>query len=154
MPPLGGLFYCSDQDAVAVVHLMLDDLGGPAGVGLQPGLEVQILIADLDLLEAFGFPGAAQQGQTALLGFVFPGGGNDLRIQHQGEILSVGKDDDPFGHTDHIGGHADTGGPVGGDGVQQILGNGQVVGSGIGAFSGEEQGIVDQFTDHGRIILS
>ena len=54
----GFLFICVlDQNTVTVIDLMLDNLGCPAGEGLQPGLELHILIADLDGLPALRFAG-------------------------------------------------------------------------------------------------
>ena len=62
----------SNQNTVTVVHLVLDDLGGPAGEGFDPFLELLVVPADLDLLIALTLPGAAQQAQAALLGLIFP----------------------------------------------------------------------------------
>ena len=63
----GAILY---QNAVAVVDLVLDDLGCPALEILDPGLEILRLPTDLDLLPAPAFPGPAQQRETAFLRFV------------------------------------------------------------------------------------
>ena len=55
-----------------MIDLMLDDLSRPAGKGLDAGLELLVLVPDLDLLKPLAFPGAAQQGKTALFRFIFP----------------------------------------------------------------------------------
>ena len=64
--------YPSDQNTVTMIHLVLDDLGGPAGEGFDPLPELLVVPADLDLLIALTLPGAAQQAQAALLGLIFP----------------------------------------------------------------------------------
>ena len=55
-----------------MVDLVLEDLGGPAGEGLDAGLEFFVLPLDLDGLEALGLSGAGE-GETALLGLIRPG---------------------------------------------------------------------------------
>ena len=143
----------SDQNTIAMVNFMLNDLCRPAGEGFQPGLEVQILIADLDFLIAFGFSGTAQQRKTAFLRIVLAFRLDDLRIQH-GHIGSfVVKYDDPLGHTDHVGCHAHTALLVGNQGIQQILGNGQIFFGGRRGSSRQENRIVHQFFYHRSSLL-
>ena len=48
----------SDQNTVAVVDLVLNDLGSPAGESLDPGLKRSVLILHLDLLKPLGFTDA------------------------------------------------------------------------------------------------
>jgi len=154
--PAGGVFnengdlhgITSDQDAVAVVDLMLDDLGGPAGEGLDPGLEGLILPADLDLLKPLCFPGAAQQGQTALLSLIVTGGREDLRIQHHQVAALTVEGNDAFGHADHVGSHADAGIFVGSQGIQQIPGGIQIFSAGGSGLSGQQEGVMNKGTDH------
>ena len=60
------------QDTVTVIDLVLDDLSCEALEGLDPCLQLLILILDFDLLITFCMPRSSQQGQTAFLGFIFP----------------------------------------------------------------------------------
>ena len=140
-----------DQNAIAVVNLVLNNLGCPAGEGFQPGLKGCILVLYLDFLKPLCFPGAAQQGQTALLGFIFTGSIDDFRIQHDHVSSFAVKGDDAFINTDHIGGHAHTFFLVGGQGVQQILGNLQILRSGKCGLPGQKNGVVDNGLNHRRI---
>ena len=54
----------SDQDSVAVIDFMLDDLCDPAGIPALMGFEMFIQIGYFDFLEAFGFS-FSREGQTA-----------------------------------------------------------------------------------------
>ena len=127
---------------------MLDDLGGPAFKGPDPGLKFLRLPADLDLPETLTFPGAAQQGKAALLRFVRPFRLQDFRIEHGGVAAALLEDDDPSGHSDHIGGHAHAALLMVQQGIHQIPGGVQVIAGCRGGFSGQEKGIVDQFSNH------
>ena len=49
-----------NQNSIAVVDFVLDDLGCPAGEGFQPYLKIRRFVAHLDFFVSFGFPGAAQ----------------------------------------------------------------------------------------------
>lgn len=71
----------SNQNSLAVVDLVLDDLRCPAGEGLEPCLELLILPLHLDSPEAFCLPGAGV-GQAALLGLIRPGLFDNDRIKH------------------------------------------------------------------------
>ena len=127
---------------------MLDDLGGPAGEGFDPGLELLVLPADLDLPEPLGFPGAAQQGQAAFFCFVFPGGCENLRIQHHHVAALAVEGNDTLIDADHIGSHAHAFGPMGPQGIQQIPGYGKILRACGGRFSGQKDGVMDDGTDH------
>ena len=65
-----------------MVNFVLDDLGRPAGEGLDAGLELLILPLNLDRLIAFARPWAAQQGKTAFGSIVEGGCFDDLRVKH------------------------------------------------------------------------
>ena len=83
----------SDQDAAAVVDLMLDDLGRPAGEGFEPNLEAVILIPHLDGAVSFRLPGPGQ-GQAPLLRLIGSRALDDLRIEHHGRASVVDFTDD------------------------------------------------------------
>ena len=85
----------SNQNSLAVVDLVLDDLRCPAGEGLEPCLELLILPLHLDSPEAFCLPGAGV-GQAALLGLIGSGSLNNDRIEHDHVFTLVVKDDDAF----------------------------------------------------------
>ena len=147
----GSFSFCfqSDQDAIAVIHFVLDDLGCPAGEGFDSDLHLLVLPADFDLLIPLAFPGAAQQGKAAFFRFVFLGECQDLRIKHE-HIASVAiEGDDPFRLADHIGGHANAGFFVKSQGIQQIPGDGQIFLAGGRRLPGQQKGVVYQFLDHG-----
>ena len=88
-----------------MVDLVLDDLGCPAGEGLQPGLELFVLPLDLDGLEPFRFPDAGE-GEAALLGLIRPGLPDDDGVEHYHVRPLVVKGDDALANTDHVGRHA------------------------------------------------
>lgn len=138
----------SDQNAVAVVDLMLDDLGRPAGEGPDPGLEGLVLPAYLDLLKPPGLPGTAQQRKTALFRFIFPGAAEELRIQHDHIAPLTVEGDDPAGDADHVGGHAHAFFLMGSQGIQQVPGSLQILFSSRGRFPGQENGVVNDGLDH------
>ena len=131
-----------------MIDLVLNDLGSEALKALQPGLKFRRLVADLDLLEAAGGPGAAQQGKAAFLGPVFSGGLDDLRIEHHLQAVAVVEGNDPPGSADHISRHAYAGLPVESQRFRQVPGGLQVGGGGGGGSLGEKNGVVDQFFYH------
>ena len=131
-----------------MIHLMLDDLGGEILKGLDPDLKIRSLPADFDFAVAGALPGAAQQGQAAFLCGIGPALLQDLGIEHGGIAIALLEDDDVFGHADHIGGHTHTAFLVVDQSIQQIPGGIQVGGGGGGGFSGQQKGVVDQFSDH------
>lgn len=135
-----------------MVQLVLDDFRRPAGEGFQPGLEFFVLPPDLDGLEALGLSGAGE-GQTALLRLVGAGTLDDHGVEHHHVSPLVVKGDDVLVHADHVGCHAHAAAFVGSQGVQQVLGCGQVVqGGGLGLL-GEKSLISANFSDHGRASL-
>ena len=133
-----------------MVDFVLDDLGGPAFKGFDPGLEFFRLPTDFDLMEAPALPGSAQQGEAAFLGFVRPVGFEDLRIEHGGIAAAVLKYDDPLRHADHIGGHTHAAFLMVQQSIHQIPGGVQVAGRCRGGLSGQEEGVVDEFSNHVR----
>ena len=70
-----------NQDSVAVIDLMLNDLRCPAGEGLDSRLELGILVFHLDGTVAFGLA-LSGQGQTSLFCLIGIGIFDDLRIKH------------------------------------------------------------------------
>ena len=138
----------SDQHSLTVVDLMLDNLGRPAGEGFEAGLKPLVLIMHLDGLPAFGFPGSGE-GETALLRLIRPGFPDNLRVEQDHVFALIVKYDDPLVDADHVGRHACTAVPVGGQGVQQVLGDGQIVRRGGLCFLGEEGLVFHNGLDHG-----
>ena len=136
-----------DQLALAVVDHVLDELGGPAGEGLDAGLEFFVLPLDLDGLVALGLSGAGE-GETALLGLIRPGLFEDDRVEHD-EIAVLALDgDDALCSADHVRRHADTAVFVGDERFQQVLRDGQVFRQGRRGFSGEKKLVFADVTNH------
>ena len=120
-----GLFDALDQNAVAVVDLVLDDLGGEAGEGFDSRLYGEILVAHLD--GAIARRGArARKRQAAFFRLVGAGARDDLGIQHGHVRAAVVEDDDAFELADHVRRHADAGMTMRLQRVQQVLRDGQV----------------------------
>ena len=96
------------QYAVAVVDLVLDDLGGEAGVARGFPCEAVVLIPHADGFVARGRSGTAEQGETAFLGLIHPGFAHDFGIIHYGVSAVVAESNDTLCHAYHIRRHADT----------------------------------------------
>ena len=79
-PTRGSVRWDSDQDPIAMVDLVLDDLRCPAGKGLDAQLAVHGLVLHLDALPALCFPHTFQR-KTALFGFVLAGLFQDDRVE-------------------------------------------------------------------------
>ena len=116
----------SDDDALAVVDLVLDNLGRPAGEGLNPLLEFFVLPADLDGLPPPGSAGAGE-GQAPLLRLIGAGPFHDLRIEHDHIAALVVEGDDALVHADHVGRHTYAAVPVDFQCLQQIRRDRQVL---------------------------
>ena len=58
------------QDSVAMVDLMLNNLGRPAGEGLNAGLKFLVLPLNLNRLISLALTGAAQQRKTPFFSFI------------------------------------------------------------------------------------
>ena len=101
-----------DQNAVAVVHFVLDNLGSPAVVKSGAGLHFFILELYPNGAVAGAFAGAAQQGQAAFFRLKRAGAVDDLGIEHnrvsRGRGAFVPEGDDALANADHVGGHANT----------------------------------------------
>ena len=144
------VFFVLYQDAIAMIHFVLNDLGCPAGEGFQSGLQGSILIADFDFTEAFGFPGSAQQGKTAFFRFICFAAADDLRIQHHHVAALTVECNDIFENADHVGSHAHAFFFMGSQGIQQVLGGLQVFCSCGGGFPCQENRVVDNGLNHGK----
>lgn len=66
------VFICGklNQDPVAMVYLMLDDLCRPAGEGFDAGLEIGSLKTHLDRLPALAGARAAEKRKAAFFGII------------------------------------------------------------------------------------
>ena len=105
-----------------MVNLVLDDLCCPTSEGLEASLELLVLVLYLNGLPALGLTDASE-GEAALLRLVRTGFFDDLRVEHHHVTALVVKDNDPLVDADHIGCHAHATVLVGGQSVQQILGD-------------------------------
>ena len=130
-----------------MVNFVLDDLCCPAGEGLKACLKLLILVLHLDGLPAFGLPDAGE-GKTALLRLVRSGFLDDLRVEHDHVLALVVKGDDPLVNADHVGRHAHTAGLVSVQGIQQVLGDRQVLQGGWFSLLGEERFIPHDLLYH------
>ena len=110
----------SNQNAVAVVDLVLDDLCGEAGVARRSPSESLILILYADRLVSRAGSGTSQKREAAFLRLIRPGLADDLRVIHHRIFTVVAERDDALRDADHIRRHADTGLTVRPQRVQQI----------------------------------
>ena len=113
----------------------------------------ELVVGDLDLDEA-GDLGLALVGEAALGQALRTQAHQDLGVVHDvGLLVVVHVGDDGLGHADLVGGQAH-GVLEGGQGVQEVLGQGRVLGRGGGAGLGEDGFVVDEVLDHGRSFLA
>ncbi len=95
-----------------MIHLVLNDLCCPSGVGLCARLHLGGLIPNLDALISLALAWAAEKRQTAFLGFVNAVTLDDLGVEHhcvcRCSSAFVEECDDALKLTYHIGGHSDT----------------------------------------------
>ena len=145
-------FLASDQNAVAVVDLVLYDLRRPAGEGLEADLKLFVLPLNLDTAEALRFPHAGER-KTALLGVESAGALHDDGVQHDHIFAVVFKGDDALFYADHVRRHADAAVPVAYERVQKVLRRAEVVGRGGVGPLGEEVLVSANLTDHVRPLL-
>ena len=120
----------SDDDAVAVIDLMLDDLRGPAGERGMTLAHTAVLICHLDA-SVPQRPALALERQAAFGGVERAVGGGDAWVEDDGDAaahLLVHERDDRLGLADHVRRHADAAAAVGLQRVAQVVGDGQVVG--------------------------
>ena len=130
-----------------MVDLVLEDLSGPAGEGLDASLELFVLPLDLDGLVALDPPGAGE-GETAFLSLIRPGLFEDDWVEHD-EIAVLALDgDDALRSADHVRRHADAAVFVGDERFQQILRDGQVFRGGRCGFPGKKKLVFADVTDH------
>ena len=88
----------SNQNAVAVVDLMLYDLGGEAGVARRSPCESLILILYADRLVSRAGTGTSQEREAAFLRLISTGPADDLRVIHHRIFAVVINGDDSFGN--------------------------------------------------------
>ena len=98
---------------------MLDNLGSPAGEGLDAGLELFILPAHLDGIPSPDRTGAGQ-GKTALLGVIGGRTPEDFRVQHHQIGAFVLHGNDALVDANHVGSHAHTALLVENQGFQKV----------------------------------
>ena len=126
---------------------MLNDLRRPAGEGFDAGLHGPVLPAHPDGAVPLRFPHAVQR-KTAFFRFVafFPG--QDLRVEHLRPAAAVLKDDDPFRHADHVGGHAHTAVCIGLQRIHQIIGSADIRFRRRQGGLRQKNGVTDKGPDH------
>ena len=105
-----------------MIHLMLADLGWPAGEFLALFFPIPVVVFDFDVLVPLCFP-HAWQGEATFFCFVGAAFADDHRVEHDDVAESGVYDDDAFFHADHICRHAHTGLPIRLQGIQQISSN-------------------------------
>ena len=137
----------SNQDALTVVKLMLDDLRRPAGKGFIPHLKLLVLVLHLNGLPPPGRPHPGK-GQAALPDLIRAGAFDDLRVEHHRIALPVLKGDDPLVDPDHICRHAHAALLVGFQGLQKVLCRRQVLQRGGLRLLREECGVLHNFPYH------
>ena len=71
-----------------MIHLMLNDLRRPAGVGFQPCLHCDSLILHFDGFIPLALAGTSEKRQTALFGVIRTILLNDFGIEHHGVYRS------------------------------------------------------------------
>ena len=133
-----------------MIDFVLDDLGSEAGEFLFLLLEAEVTEGDFDAGVAGGRT-LAGQGQAAFGSFV--GFGRffcDDRVQHGNRDRADVDGDDAFLYTNHVGGEADAMVSMGGQRIQKILSDGYILACGRLGFLSEEQGVFDDFMDHGN----
>ena len=94
-----------DEDAVAVIDLMLDDLRRPAGERFNARLELLILPLHLDGLITLCFPRAGQR-QAALLRVIRRRFFDDHGVEHDHVRANIVKRDNALVTAYHICRHA------------------------------------------------
>lgn len=90
-----------NNNTVAVVDFVLDDLSSPVLEGFDSGLEGFVLVFDFDGFETFG-GASAFQGEATFFGLEGVGLFDDFGVEHEGWGGVVLEYDDIFGDADHI----------------------------------------------------
>lgn len=113
-----------------MIHLILDNLRFPSGVGLDAGLQFQGLILYLDGSITFTKSRAAEKRQTTFFGVVYAALFDDLGIEHRCICKSssalIEKCNDTLAYTYHIRRHTDTAALVCYQRIEQVLCNLQI----------------------------
>ena len=115
-----------NQDTVAMVNLVLNDLSRPSMKGPLFCLETCILISNCNRPVAHNLP-SSRKRQTPLFCLIRLSKPNDLRIKHHYGSPFIVKHNDALRNTDHIGSHPNASIFVCFKGVQQILSNRKIL---------------------------
>lgn len=96
---------CLNNDAVAVVDFVLDDLGGVARevFDVVDEVLVQILHLNATIASTEALAGKRKTSFARLVGIDLL---KNLRVVHKQRLAAVLYADDAFAHTDHVGGEA------------------------------------------------
>ena len=124
-----------------MVHFVLDYLGGPAGKAAIFLAEFFIQVLHLDIFIS-GAGTDAGEGQAAFFCGKFPGLADNFRIYHGEIAFAICHHDDIFQAADHIGCHANALVGIGFQGIQQILGDWQIIPCGISRRLGKKDRVV------------
>ena len=108
-----------------MIHLVLDNLSSPAGIGFDASLHLGCLVLHLDGLVALTLARTTEERQTALFGIVRTVLLDNLGVEHHGVCGSssalVEKGYNALTHADHIRRHADTAFSVRHQRIKQVL---------------------------------
>lgn len=119
----------SDDDSLAMIDLMLNDLRGETGERGMALAEFAVGIRHFDALVTYGVA-FSLKGKTSFGGVERAVSRGDFGIEHDedaaAEIL-IHEGDDALGNADHIRGHADAAIAVCFEGVFEILGHGEIL---------------------------
>ena len=116
-----------NDNSLAMIDFMLNDLGGKAGKRFAAGLEVRGQILHIHRAVAKGLFSTGM-GKTALFRLVvFFGMFYDHRVQHGQDGVVVVHHDDTLIKADHVGGKTHTALGVGLQGVDEILHDGKIL---------------------------
>lgn len=119
----------SDDDSLAMVDLMLDDLRGETGERGMALAEFAVEVRHLDTLVAHGMA-FSLKGKASFGGVERTVSRGDLRVEHDADTAAeilVHEGDDSLGNADHVRGHADAAIAVSFERVFEVLGHGEVL---------------------------
>lgn len=141
-----------DDDAVAVVDLVLDDLRGEAMEGAGAGPEALVEIADLNRAVAHGVA-FARQREAGFARLVRAAALEDRWVVHEQRGAPVVDGDDAPPLPDHVGGEAYALVRMGGECVQQVLAACGVVWRGVFGRQAQHERGCDDRSNHGFLLV-
>lgn len=143
----GEVLFWLDDNAVAVVHFMLDDLCGPAGERSPLQLPIHVTELHFDFLVPGGFADAGE-GKASLFrleGFLCR---EDFRVEHDHIHDAHAHNDDVLPDANHVGRHAHAPVAVRPQSVHQIPANRHIFFRCRLRLLSQEKGIFHNFSYH------